>query len=84
MVTKHIFAAVLVVGSLAAASVSAASADTITKQKVISTDDFGNRISRTRIVKTDDFGNRVSKIKIVKTDAFGDKSIRTRIVHDDF
>ena len=82
MVGNTLFAAAML-GAVAITSISAASANTITKQKVISFDDFGNRVVKIRIVETDDAGNTIVKMRMIKTDPFGDKIVKTRIVRPD-
>ena len=78
MLNKTITAA-LVVGSVAIASISGASASTLFKQHVTITDGFGDRISKTRFAKTDGFG-RVAGFRITKTDAFGDRISKSKVV----
>ena len=66
---------------LGAVSISAASAETISEQRVTRFDEFGNRITKTRIVRVDEFGNPSTAVRIVRADPFGNKVVKT--IHRD-
>lgn len=76
MITKGLAVAVSAL-VLSAAAIPAASAGTVSEQRVTRVDDFGNRVTKTRIVKFDDFGNRSAAIRIVRADPFGNKMVKT-------
>lgn len=62
---------------LGVAASSAASADSISEQRVTRFDEFGNRVTKTRIVRVDDFGNPSTAVRIVRADPFGNKVVKT-------